>query len=153
MPASPAHLHPLPPPPRLSRVGRTLAALQVLKETLTIIFLGLPLVQAAPLVLLSAVPGLLLYFLHWYLALGRIWRRLAGLVWAATLLDELWGLLLFEQLINPTRGQVRLLYWSYFLGLGIILLALAELGWRWWQRRAKARRYLHGPAETAPQRG
>ena len=143
------HAHPLPPAPRLSRAGRTLAGAQVLKETLTIIFLGLPLVQAAPLVLLSAVPGLLLYFLHWYMALGRIWRRLAGLVWVATLLDELWGLLLFEQFINPTQGQIQMLYWSYFLGLGIILMALAELGWRWWQRRAKARRYLRGPAETA----
>ena len=119
-----SHFHAVPQIPRLSRVGRGLAAAQVLKETLTIIFLGLPLVQAAPLVLLSAVPGMLLYLLHWYMALGRIWRRLAGLVWVATLLDELWGLVLFQQFVNPTQGQIRMVYWSYFLGLGLISAAI-----------------------------
>ena len=33
-----------------------------------------------------------------------------------------------------------MLHWSYFLGLGFILLALGELGWRWQRRRAAARR-------------
>ena len=141
MPAS--HLHPLPLVPKLSRLGRALAGTQVLKETLSIIVLGLPLVKADPLVLLSALPGVVLYLLHWQLALGRAGRFLAAAVWVFTLLDELWGLFLFRELDAPTRGQIRMLYWSYFLGLGIILLALGELGWRWQVRRAKARRNVH----------
>ncbi|MDB5236149.1 MAG: hypothetical protein JWR44_3142 [Hymenobacter sp.] len=147
MPAT--HLHPLTVVPKLSRLGRGLAAAQVLKETLSIIFLGLPLVKEAPLVLLSALPGVALYLLHWQLALGRVGRIFAGAVWVLTLLDELWGLFLFEELDSPTRGQIRMLYWSYFLGLGIILMALGELAWRWQSRRAKARRNVHHQALLA----
>ncbi|GAB2848755.1 hypothetical protein [Hymenobacter ruber] len=151
MPTS--HLHPLPVVPKLSRFGRALAGAQVLKETLSIIFLGLPLVKAAPLVLLSALPGVVLYLLHWQLALGRVGRVFAAAVWGFTLIDELWGLLLFQELDSPTRGQIRLLHWSYFLGLGIILLALGELGWRWQRRRVKAQRNVHHKAIlTARQR-
>ncbi|MCC3152872.1 hypothetical protein Q3A66_07685 [Hymenobacter sp. BT770] len=130
-------------------MGRFLAGAQVLKETLSIIFLGLPLVKEAPLVLLSALPGVALYLLHWQLTLGRVGRVFATAVWALTLLDELWGLILFQELDSPTRGQIRMLYWSYFLGLGIILLALGELGWRWQRRRAKARRNVHHQALLA----
>lgn len=135
MPAT--HLHPLPAALPLSRLGRALAGAQALKETMTILFLGLPLVKEEPLVLLSALPGLVLYGLHWHLALGRAARGLAAAVWAFTLLDELWGLLLFKELDSPTRGQIRLLYWSYFLGLAFILLALGELSWRWARGRAR----------------
>ncbi|WP_310394013.1 hypothetical protein [Hymenobacter sp.] len=141
MPTS--HLHPLPTVPKLSRVGRGLAGAQVLKETLSVLFLGLPLVKEAPLVLLSALPGVVLYVLHWNLALGRVGRVFAAVVWAFTLLDELWGLFLFEELDSPTRAQIRMLHWSYFLGLGFILLALGELGWRWQLRRVRARRNVH----------
>ncbi|MBD2724239.1 hypothetical protein [Hymenobacter armeniacus] len=148
MPTS-SHLHPLPVFPKLSKLGRGLAAVQVLKETLSIVFLGLPLVQEEPLVLLSALPGVVLYLLHWQLALGRVGRVFAAVVWALTLLDELWGLLLFQELDAPTRGQVRMLHWSYFLGLGIILAALAELGWRWQRNRARARRNVHHQAVLA----
>ena len=145
MPTS-SHLHPLPVFPKLSRFGRTMAGAQVLKETLSIIFLGLPLVKAAPLVLLSALPGVALYLLHWHLALGRAGRIFAAVVWGFTLIDELWGLLLFEELDSPTRAQIRMLHWSYFLGLAIILVALAELAWRWQARRVKARRNVHHQA-------
>lgn len=144
MPTS--HLHPTPTIPKLSRMGRALAGAQVLKETLSIIFLGLPLVKEAPLVLLSVLPGVVLYLLHWQLALGRVGRMFATAVWVFTLLDELWGLLLFEELDSPTRGQIRMLYWSYFLGLFIILLALGELGWRWQRHRTKVRRNVHHQA-------
>lgn len=135
--------HPLPQAPKLSRFGRGLAALQVAKETLTIVLLGLPLVKAVPLALLTALPGVVLYALHWHLVLGRPERRLAAVVWVFTLIDELWGLLLFHELQTPTLGQLRLLNWSYFLGLGIILTALAELAWRWQSRRAKGRNVHH----------
>lgn len=138
-----SHLHPLPSVPKLSRLGRGLAAAQVLKESLSIVFLGLPLVREEPLVLLSALPGLVLYLLHWQLALGRVGRVFAAMVWVFTLLNELWGLLLFQELDAPTRGQVRLLHWSYFLGLSFILLALGELAWRWQRNRARARRNVH----------
>ncbi|WP_152560019.1 hypothetical protein [Hymenobacter sp. IS2118] len=144
MPTS--HVHPLPPVPMLSRLGRALAGAQVLKETLTMLFLGWPLVKDAPLVLLSALPGVVLYLLHWHLALGRAGRVFAAVVWGFTLLDELWGLLLFQELDSPTRAQIRMLYWSYFLGLGFILLALGELGWRWQRRRRKARRNVYHQA-------
>lgn len=142
-------LHPLPAVPQLSRLGRALAGAQVLKETLSVLLLGVPLVREEPLVLLSALPGVVLYLLHWQLALGRVGRVVAAAVWAFTLLDEVWGWLLFQGLDEPTRGQVRLLHWSYFLGLGIILLALGELGWRWRQRRAKARRNVYHQALRA----
>ncbi len=144
MPTS--HVHPLPPVPMLSRLGRALAGAQLLKETLTMLFLGLPLVKDAPLVLLSALPGVVLYLLHWHLALGRAGRVFAAVVWGFTLLDELWGLLLFQELDSPTRAQIRMLYWSYFLGLGFILLALGELSWRWQRRRTKARRNVYHQA-------
>lgn len=151
MPTS--HLHPLPAVPSLSRLGRGLAGAQVLKETLSMVFLGLPLVQEAPLVLLSVLPGMALYLLHWQLALGRVGRVFAAVVWGFTLFDELWGLLLFQELDAPTRGQIRMLYWSYFLGLGFILLALGELVWRWQHHRARARRNVHHHALlTARQR-
>ena len=151
MPAS--HLHPPSALPGLSQLSRLLAGAQVLKETLSIIFLGLPLVKAAPLVLLSALPGVVLYLLHWHLALGRAGRIFAAVIWGFTLLDELWGLFLFRELDSPTRGQVRLLHWSYFLGLGIILLALGELAWRWQRSRRRARRNVyHQALLTARQR-
>ena len=151
MPAS--HLHPLSSIPKLSQLGRLLAGAQVLKETLSIIFLGLPLVKAAPLVLLSALPGVVLYLLHWHLALGRAGRIFAAVIWGFTLVDELWGLFLFQELDSPTRGQIRMLHWSYFLGLGIILLALGELAWRWQRNRSRARRNVyHQALLTARQR-
>ena len=140
---STSSLHPLPVVPKLSRLGRSLAGAQVLKETLSMVFLGLPLVKPAPLVLLSALPGVVLYLLHWHLVLGRAGRLLAVAVWSFTLVDELWGLLLFQELDSPTRGQIRMLHWSYFLGLGIIILALVELAWRWQRHRVKARRNVH----------
>ncbi|MDQ2772295.1 MAG: hypothetical protein M3Y54_17555 [Bacteroidota bacterium] len=151
MPA--AHLHPSFAIPKLSRAGRLLAILQVLKETLSIIFLGIPLVKAVPLVLLSAFPGVVLYLLHWHLALGRAGRVLATAVWLFTLIDELWGFFLFQELDSPTRAQMQMLYWSYFLGLGIILLALAELAWRWHRHRVRVRRNVyHQALLTARQR-
>lgn len=142
-------LHPPLVVPKLSRLGRALAGAQVLKETLSVLLLGVPLVRQEPLVLLSALPGVVLYLLHWQLALGRVGRAFAAAVWGFTLLDELWGWFLFQELDEPTRGQVRLLHWSYFLGLGLILLALGELGWRWRQRRIKARRNVHHQALRA----
>jgi len=151
MPTS--HLHPLPVVPKISRFGRALAAAQVLKETLSIVFLGLPLVQElaqdAPLILLSALPGVVLYLMHWQLALGRVGRVFAAVVWGLTLLDELWGWLLFKQLEEPTHGQEIMLRWSYFLGLGFILLALGELTWRWQRRHAKSQRNVHHKAVLA----
>jgi len=147
MPTS--HLHPLSVAPKLSRLGRSFAGAQVLKETLSIIFLGLPLIKEQPLILLSALPGVVLYLLHWQLVLGRVSRMFAAAVWGFTLLDELWGLFLFQELDSPTQAQIRMLHWSYFLGLGIILLALGELGWRWQSRRVKARRNVHHHALLA----
>jgi toxin CptA len=147
------HLHPSSVIPKISHLGRILAGAQVLKETLSIIFLGLPLVKAAPLVLLSALPGVVLYLMHWHLALGRAGRVFAAAIWVFTLLDELWGLFLFQELDSPTHAQIRLLHWSYFLGLGIILLALGELAWRWQRSRRYARRNVyHQALLTARQR-
>ena len=143
---SKTHLHPPFSIPQISRLGRLLAIAQVAKETLSIIFLGLPLVKAMPLVLLSAFPGVVLYLLHWHLALGRAGRVLAAGVWLFTLIDELWGVFLFQELDTPTRAQTEMLYWSFFLGLGISLLALAELAWRWQRNRIRARRNVYHQA-------
>lgn len=142
-------LHRLPAVSKISRLGRALAVAQVLKETLSIIFLGLPLVKASPLVLLAALPGLVLYLLHWHLAVGRAGRMFAVAVWAFTLVDELWGLLLFQEMDEPTRAQVHMLNWSYFLGLGIILIALAETAWHWQQQRSRSRRNVYHHALAA----
>ena len=131
-------LLPLPTPARLSKLGRGLAAAQALKETLTILLLGVPLVREEPVMLLSLLPGLVLYLLHWQMWRGRVRWRYAAVVWAFTLLDELWGWEVFRELAAPTQGQIRLLHWSYFLGLGLIGLALAEIGWRYRRSRAKA---------------
>ena len=147
------HLRPLATVPTLTRLGRLLAGAQALKETVSIIFLGLPLVEASPLRLLSALPGMLLYLLHWHLALGRTGRIFATAVWLFTLIDELWGFFLFQELDSPTRAQMQMLHWSYFLGLGIILLALAELIWRWQRHRVRVRRNVyHQALLTARQR-
>ena len=59
------------------------------------------------------------------------------------------GLLLFKHLDAPTHGQVRLLHWSYFLGLGLILTALLEIGWRWRKARRKALRKQSKPVVPA----
>ena len=139
-----SHLHPPSVVPKISRFGRVLAGIQVLKETLSVIFLAPALIMAAPLVVLAALPGVALYVLHWQLALGRVGRVFAAVVWGLTLLDELWGLLLFKELSSGRKLQM--LHGSYFLGLGIILLALAEPAWRWQHRRLKSRRNVHHQA-------
>ncbi|MFD1469207.1 hypothetical protein ACFQ48_13315 [Hymenobacter caeli] len=123
----------LPASPRLSRLGRALAAAQAAKETLSFLLLVLPLALEAPLVLVSALPGLVLYALHLYLAAGRATRLLALAAWVLTLADELWAVLLYHDLGAPVPA--RRLHLSHCLGLGISLLALAELAWRWPRRR------------------
>lgn len=134
----------LPALPHLSRLGRALAGLQVAKETLTIVFLGLPLLWEAPLLAPAALPGLVLYWLRWRMAfLNDLPRRAALVVWALTLVDELWGLVLFLRFnANPTAREMWLLRWSYGLGLGLTLAALAELGWHRAQKKAKLRALL-----------
>ncbi len=126
----------LPASPKVSRLGRALAAAQATKETLSFLLLVLPLALEEPLVLVSALPGLVLYLLHIYLARGRTTRLLAVVVWVLTLADELWAVLLYHDLGAPLPA--RRLHLSHCLGLGISLLALAELARRWPRRRPAA---------------
>lgn len=126
----------LPAPPKLSRLGRALAAAQAVKETLSFLLLVLPLALEAPLVLVSALPGLGLYLLHLYLAGGRASRVLALAAWVLTLADELWAVLLYHDLGAPLPA--RRLHLSHCLGIAFSLLALAELAWRWPRRRRPA---------------
>lgn len=138
MPAPLSPPAPLPASRKLSRLGRALAAAQALKETLSFLLLLVPLAIAlhSPLVLVSALPGLVLYGLHLYLAGGRASRLLALAAWGLTLADELWAVLLYHDLGAPMAA--RRLHLSHWLGVGLSLLALAELGWRWPRRRRAA---------------
>lgn len=126
-------LLPLPASPKVSRLGRALAAAQAAKETLSFLLLVLPLGLEAPVVLVSALPGAGLYALHFYLARGRASRVLALATWVLTLADELWAVFLYNNLGAP--APARRLHLSHCLGLGISVLALAELARRWQRRR------------------
>jgi len=137
------HAHPIPSPKLLSPLGRGLAALQLTKETATIILLGIPLVLAHPLLAPAALPGLVLYAFRWVMVLGRVGRRRAVIVWVFTLIDELWGLALYLHTIDaPTMRQLRYLNWSYRLGLVFTLAALLEINWRRYRERANLRALL-----------
>ncbi len=126
-------LLPLPAPPKASRLGQALAAAQAAKETQSFLLLVVPLSLEVPLVLISALPGLVLYALHLYLARGRATRVLALVTWLLTLADELWAVFLYNGLGAPLPAWR--LHLSHCLGLVISLLALAELARRWWWRR------------------
>ena len=137
----------LPQLPRLSPLGRGLAAAQLLKETLTIVLLGVPLLLAQPVLAPAALPGLVLYLFRWVLVLGRVPRRAAAGVWIFTLLDEMWGLSLYLHAYDaPTARQLRYLKWSVGLGLGFTLAALAEIAYRRYRARRGLRRALAGAA-------
>ncbi|MDO7884128.1 hypothetical protein [Hymenobacter cheonanensis] len=139
--------HPIPRPKRLSALGRGLAAAQLLKETLTIVLLGVPLLLAQPVLAPAAVPGLVLYLFRWVVVLGRIPRRAAARIWVFTLLDELWGLSLYLHAYDaPTARQLRYLKWSVGLGLFFTLAALAEIAYRRYRERRGLRRALLGAA-------
>ena len=138
MPAPLSPPVPLPAPRKLSRLGRALAAAQALKETLSFLLLLVPLAIAlrSPLVLVSALPGLVLYGLHLYLVGGRASRLLALVAWGLTLADELWAVFLYHDLGAPLAA--RRLHLSHWLGVGLSLLALAELAWHPRRRRRAA---------------
>ena len=118
-------------PKYLSRLGQLLAGLQLAKETLTIVLLGVPLLLAQPVLAPAALPGVVLYLFRWVLVLGRVRRRVAVTLWVFTLLDELWGLALFHYAYDePTARQLHYLKWSVGVGLTLTLLALAEIGYQ-----------------------
>lgn len=137
------HAHPIPLPKLLSPLGRVLAALQLAKETLTIILLGVPLLLARPLLAPAALPGLVLYAFRWVMVLGRVGRRGGAIVWGFTLIDEVWGLALYLRATDaPTARQLRYVNWSYRLGLVFTLAALLEIGYRRYRERAGLRALL-----------
>jgi hypothetical protein len=138
-----AHAHPIPRPKRLSVLGRGLAAAQLLKETLTIVLLGVPLLLAQPLLVPAVIPGLVLYLFHWVMVAGRVPRRAVARIWLFTLLDELWGLTLYLHAYDaPTARQLRYLKWSVGLGLVFTLAALAEIAFQRYRERRGLRRAL-----------
>jgi toxin CptA len=138
------HAHPIPLPKMLSPLGRGLAALQLAKETATIVLLGLPLVLDRPLLVLATLPGLVLYLFRWVMVLGSFRRRAAVGIWLFTIIDELWGLVLYLRATGgaPTLRQLRYLDWSYRLGLLFSLAALAEIAYRRYRDRAGLRALL-----------
>jgi toxin CptA len=138
------HAHHIPSPKMLSPLGRVLAALQLAKETLTIVLLGGPLLLGRPLLVLAVLPGLVLYLFRWVMVLGSFRRRPAAAVWVFTLIDELWGLALYLRATDgaPTMHQLRYLNWSYRLGLIFSLAALLEIAYRRYRDRAGLRALL-----------
>jgi hypothetical protein len=144
----PTRLHSalLPEVKRLSAQGRVLAALQLVKETLTVLLLGLPLLVQQPVLVPAVVPGLVLYLYRWGLVLGQVPRRVARVVWLLTLLDEAWGLIIYHSVVNePTARQLHYLNWSYGLGLAFTLAALAEIS----LGRRRERRHLRALLRAA----
>jgi hypothetical protein len=115
----------------------------LLKETLTIVLLGVPLLLAQPLLVLAVIPGLVLYLFHWVMVAGRVPRRAVARIWIFTLFDELWGLSLYLHAYDaPTARQLRYLKWSVGLGLAFTLAALAEIAYRRYRERRGLRRAL-----------
>ncbi len=138
-----AHAHPIPSPKQLSSVGRGLAALQLAKETATIVLLGVPLLRERPLLVLATLPGLVLYLFRWGLVLSNMRRRVAVVLWLFTIIDELWGLALYLRAVDaPTMRQLRYLNWSYGLGLAFSLAALLEIGYQRYREHAHLRALL-----------
>ncbi|MGI4832080.1 MAG: hypothetical protein ACRYFK_01325 [Janthinobacterium lividum] len=136
----------LPEVKHLSKLGRGLAALQLVKETLTVLLLGLPLLLQQPVLAPAALPGLVLYLYRWGMVLGQVPRRAARVVWLLTLLDEVWGLLIYNSVVDePTARQLRYLTWSYALGLAFTLAALAEI----YLGRRRERRHLRALLRAA----
>lgn len=130
-------------PKLLSRMGQVLAGLQLAKETLTIVLLGVPLLLAQPVLAPAALPGVVLYLFRWVMVLGRMRRRAAAGIWLLTLLDELWGLSLYLHAYDePTDRQLRYLKWSVGLGLTFALAALAEIGYQRYREARRLRRAL-----------
>lgn len=138
------HAHPIPSPKVLSLLGRGLAALQLAKETATIVLLGVPLLLGKPLLVLAVLPGLVLYLFRWVMVLSNARRRVVMVIWLFTILDELWGLILYLRATGgaPTLRQLRYLDWSYRLGLAFSLAALLEIGYRRYRDRAGLRALL-----------
>ncbi len=143
--------HPSPrsrPPTRhapklLSQFGQVLAGLQLAKETLTIVLLGVPLLLAQPVLAPAALPGVVLYLFRWAMVLGRVRRRAAAGIWLFTLIDELWGLSLYLHAYDePTARQLSYLKWSVGLGLAFTLAALGEIFYQRYRERRRLRRAL-----------
>jgi len=146
MTTSRLHSSLLPTAKRLSPLGRWLAGLQLVKETLTIVLLGVPLLLAQPVLAPAALPGVVLYLYRWGLALGQFTRRGAAVVWLLTMLDEAWGLVLYLNVVDePTARQLHYLNWSYGLGLAFTLTALAEI----YLGRRRERRHLRALMRAA----
>ena len=138
-----AHAHPIPSSKMLSPLGRSLGALQLAKETATIVLLGIPFVLERPLLVLATLPGLVLYLFRWVLVTSNMRRRAAVVIWLFTLIDELWGLALYLRTVDtPKMQQLRYVNWSYRLGLVFSLAALAEIGYRRYREHAHLRALL-----------
>ncbi|TDN36446.1 hypothetical protein E4631_18690 [Hymenobacter sp. UV11] len=130
-------------PKQLSRLGQVLAGLQLAKETLTIVLLGVPLLLAQPVLAPAALPGVVLYLFRWVMVLGRMRRRAAAGIWLFTLIDELWGLSLYLHAYDePTDRQLRYLKWSVGLGLTFTLAALGEIFYQRYREGRRLRRAL-----------
>jgi len=135
-----AHAHPIPSPKMLSPLGRALAALQLAKETATIVLLGVPLLYERPLLVLATLPGMALYLFRWVVVLSNMRRRAVVAIWVLTIIDELWGLALYLRAVDaPTLRQPRYLTWSYGPGPVFSLAALLEIGYQRYRERAHLR--------------
>ena len=138
----------LPPPAKTSRWGRGLAGAQVVKETLSAVVLVLPVLLARPWVLTTLLPAVVLYGLHVALVLSGLRRRVAGLVWGFTLIEE-GGTWLLREVAATSASSLYYTRVSFGLGLLISVVALMELAWRWQRRRAAMQRNVRHQARAA----
>ena len=116
-------------PVTTSPLGRGLALAQVLKETLSALLLVLPTLLLRPWLVVAALPAVVLYGLHWALALSQLRRRAAALVWGVTLVEEV-STWLLREVMATSVGRVHAGRVVFMTGLVISLLALVELAWR-----------------------
>jgi len=114
-------------PSEISPLGRWLAVVQQLKDTLTIVGLNFLLVIALFFYGLP-IPGLVLYFLRWRLASGKGSYHRALVLWCLGAAHELLCMLLFQS--ADMKGELHdwadWLSFGYTLGLIISLAGFAE---------------------------
>lgn len=103
-------------PSGISTLERWLAAIQQLKDTVTIGLMNILLLFG--LMFGIAIPGLVLYFLRWRLVRGKGSRGSAAVIWALGCLHELLCAVLFLSSSNQSElGDMSLIGYGYVLGV------------------------------------
>ncbi len=126
------------PAAQIGYIGRQLARLQQLKDTLTIV--GMNFMLLFGIIFYGiAVPGLILYALRWRLVRGTATRQRAAWIWGLGAVHELLCALMFASASAGAElgDMADYLAAGYLLGLMLSVAGLAEA--------------LSGPADAGPE--